>query len=201
VTHSEQPDQGSPSHPDPRPKAQVRGHKQALRATIRSARDRRPDAERSAFATRLAQWEPPEGTKRVSCFIGVGSEPDTGPLIERLRERGVEVLLPITLDDFSLDWALYTGPGDLADGRFGLREPTGPRLGAAGISSADVVVIPALAIDADGRRLGQGAGCYDRALPHVPADTLVLAVVFDDERLSEPLPEEAHDRRVDGVLP
>jgi 5-formyltetrahydrofolate cyclo-ligase len=149
----------------------------------------------------LAQWEPPEGTKRVSCFIGVGSEPDTGPLIERLTEQGIEVLLPITLDDFSLDWALYTGPGDLADGRFGLREPTGPRLGAAGISSADVVVIPALAIDADGRRLGQGAGCYDRALPHVPADTTVLAVVFDDERLSEALPEEAHDRRVDGVLP
>ena len=77
------------------------------------------------------------------------------------------MLLPITLDDFSLDWALYSGRDDLADARFGLLEPTGPRLGPDAIGTADIVVIPALAIDADGRRLGQGAGCYDRALPHV----------------------------------
>lgn len=175
--------------------------KQALRAAIRAARDARPAAERESFANRLAQWQPPPGTRRVSCFIGVGSEPDTGPLIQRLTERGIEVLLPITLDDFSLDWALYSGDDHLVDARFGLREPDGPRLGAAAIATADVVVIPALAIDADGRRLGQGAGCYDRALPHVPEKTPVLAVVFDDERLSQSLPEEPHDRRVDDVIP
>jgi 5-formyltetrahydrofolate cyclo-ligase len=172
-----------------------------MRASIRSARERRPASEQAAFATRLAQWQPPEGTRRVSCFIGVGSEPDTGPLIDKLTTEGIEVLLPITLDDFSLDWALYTGAGDLADARFGLREPTGARLGAAAIGTCDIVIIPALAIDADGRRLGQGAGCYDRALPHVGEETLVLGVVFDDERLTEPLPEEPHDRGVDGLIP
>ena len=72
---------------------------------------------------------------------------------------------------------------------------------AAAIGTADVVLIPALAIDAEGRRLGQGAGCYDRALPHVPDEVAVLGVVYDDERLPEPLPEEPHDRRVDGVIP
>ena len=201
MTHLEQPDRGSVETPsDPTPEQQ-KAHKKALRTTIRSGRDRRPEAERVEFATRLAQWEPPEGTKRVSCFIGVGSEPDTGPLIERLRESGIEVLLPITLQDFSLDWALYTGHKELIDAIFGLREPSGPRLGADAIGTADVVIIPALAIDGEGRRLGQGAGCYDRALPHVAASTPVLAVVYDDERLTESLPEEPHDRRVDGVLP
>jgi 5-formyltetrahydrofolate cyclo-ligase len=136
----------------------------------------------------------------VSCFVGVGDEPDTGPLIAALRDQGIEVLLPITLADFSLDWAVYTGDGDLVDARYGLREPTGHRLGIAALADVDVVLVPALAIDADGRRLGQGAGCYDRALAHVPEQTPVLAVVFDDERLSEQLPEEPHDRRVDGVL-
>ena len=201
MTHLEQPDRGSGTtgsgqQPDPQ-----KAHKKALRATIRNARDRRPEAQRVAFATRLAQWTPPAGTTRVSCFVGVGSEPDTGPLIASLTEQGIEVLLPITLDDFSLDWALYSGADDLVDARFSLREPTGPRLGQTAISTADLVVIPALAIDSDGRRLGQGAGCYDRALPHVSSETPVLAVVYDDERLDEDLPEEPHDRRVNGVLP
>lgn len=150
---------------------------------------------------RLAAWEPPIGTRRVSCFIGVGSEPDTGPLIERLTARGVEVILPVTLDDFSLDWAVYEGEDHLVDARFGLREPDGPRLGREALGSVDVAVIPALAIDQDGRRLGQGAGCYDRSLPHVGDRTPILAVVYDDERLPESLPEEPHDRGVDGVLP
>lgn len=183
------------------PRAQAKALKTALRASIRNAREQRSEADRAAFATRLAQWEPPQGTARVSCFIGVGSEPDTGPLLDRLSERGIEVLLPITLDDFSLDWALYSGRQNLVDARFGLLEPTGPRLGPDAIGTADVVLIPALAIDPDGRRLGQGAGCYDRALPHVAETTPVFAVVYDDERVDEPLPEEPHDRGVDGIIP
>lgn len=174
--------------------------KQRYRTGIRAQRSRRPAAERTEFAERLATWAPPEGALRVSCFIGVGDEPDTRLLIAALEERGIVVLLPITLSDFSLDWAVYTGNGDLVDARYGLREPTGPRLGTAALADVDVVLVPALAIDADGRRLGHGAGCYDRALLHVRAQTPVLAVVFDDERLTEQLPEEPHDRRVDGVL-
>lgn len=195
----EQPDRGSQASVDG--PTDQRAEKQAMRAVIRSARDSRPLSDRLAFAERLAEWTPPDGTQRVSCFIGVGSEPDTGPLIQRLGEAGIEVLLPITLDDFSLDWALYTGDESLVDARFGLREPDGPRLGAAAIGTADIVLIPALAVDADGRRLGQGAGCYDRALPHVGDETPVFAIVYDDERLRDPLPEEPHDRRVDGILP
>lgn len=168
---------------------------------MRAARAARPQSERAAFAERLAAWIPPPGVDRITCFVGVGDEPDTGPLLRSLRAREIDVLLPITLADFSLDWARYTGDDDLVDARYGLREPTAPRLGPAGISSAGVVLIPALAVDGDGRRLGQGAGCYDRALTHVAASTPVLAVVFDDERLATALPEEPHDRRVDGVIP
>ena len=199
VTHLEQPGGASPG--DGEATASPRDHKKLLRARVRETREARPVADRQAFAERLAAWEPPAGTGRVSCFIGVGSEPDTGPLIQRLTDRGIEVILPITLDDFSLDWAVYRGPDHLVDGRYDLREPDGPRLGADALATVDVAVIPALAIDDAGRRLGQGAGCYDRALPHVRDHTPVLAVVYDDERLTQSLPEEAHDRGVDGVLP
>lgn len=175
--------------------------KKALRAAVRARRAERSADEQAAFARRLAEWEPPAGTRRVTLFLGVGDEPDTTPLLEALAARGIEVIVPITLDDFSLDWAVYAGPDALADGRFGLREPTGPRLGASAIGTADVVIVPGLSVDADGRRLGQGAGCYDRSLPYVAETTPVLAVVFDDERVAGPLPEEEHDRRVDGVIP
>lgn len=197
MTRSEQPRQTTSTPPDPGAPTD----KKELRAAVRARRSQRSADDQAAFARELARWQPPEGTRRVALFLGVGDEPDTRPLIERLRAGGIEVIVPITLDDFSLDWAVYTGPDELADGRFGLREPTGPRLGAAGIGTADVVLVPGLSVDADGRRLGQGAGCYDRALPHVAASTPVLAVVFPDERIEGPLPEEPHDRRVDGVLP
>ena len=192
----EQPDEAPRSDPT----RTGASDKQRHRAEIRAKRSRRPDAERIAFAERLTTWAPPDGASRVSCFVGVGDEPDTGLLIAALHDRRIEVLLPVTLPDFSLDWAVYTGDADLVDARYGLREPTGHRLGAAALADVDVVLVPALAIDADGRRLGQGAGCYDRALVHVPAETPVLAIVFDDERLSVQLPEERHDRRVSGVL-
>jgi 5-formyltetrahydrofolate cyclo-ligase len=193
----EQPDPTSTPGTSP----DARTDKRLLRATARERRNRRPADEHTAFADRLARWMPPEGTRRVSCYIGVGDEPDTGPLIAALRDRGIEVLLPITLADFSLDWAVYSGDDDLVDASYGLKEPVGPRLGVAALAEVDVVLVPALAVDAEGRRLGQGAGCYDRALQHVPASTPVLAVVFDDDRLTDPLPEEPHDRRVDGVIP
>ena len=196
MTHSEQPNGATPGA-DPSPAAD----KQRLRRQARQARAGLPASARAAFAEELAAWEPPAGTRRVSCYVGVGDEPDTIPLLTALTRQGIEVLLPITLSDFSLDWAVYTGEADLQAAGYGLREPTGPRLGLAALADVDVVLAPALAVDADGRRLGQGAGCYDRALQHVPETTPVLAIVFPDERLSDPLPEEPHDRRVDGVLP
>ncbi len=174
-----------------------------LRATARRRRAMRPEAERAAFAQRLAAVEHPAMSEAtvVTLYRGVGDEPDTRPMINQLHRRGVRVLLPIVMPDWSLDWAEYVGEDALIAAGYGLLEPTGPRLGAAAIAEADVVIVPALAIDGEGRRLGQGAGCYDRALAFVPPGTPVLAVVFDDERLPDPLPEEPHDRRVDDVIP
>jgi 5-formyltetrahydrofolate cyclo-ligase len=136
----------------------------------------------------------------VAAYVGVGDEPDTRELLERLRARGVTVLLPVVLPGLDLDWARYGGPDDLAPGPRGLLEPVGERLGREAIGTVDVVLAPALAVDSAGRRLGQGGGCYDRALARVPDATPVFAVVFAEEVVPGPLPEEPHDRRVDGVV-
>ena len=73
---------------------------------------------------------------------------------------------------------------------------------AFGLVDADVVIAPALAVDSNGVRLGQGGGWYDRALEHVRPGTKVIAVVFPEEvydATDRPLPLEKHDRTVDAV--
>ena len=67
------------------------------------------------------------------------------------------------------------------------------------IAAADAVVVPALAVDRFGIRLGRGGGYYDRALVHARADAVLVTVVFDDERVPE-LPREIHDRPVRAVV-
>jgi 5-formyltetrahydrofolate cyclo-ligase len=177
-------------------------NKAQLRAEIRARRALRSQVEREEFARKLASDQHPAlaSAATVTLFVGVGDEPDTRPLIRALHARGVRVLLPIVMPDWSLDWAAYVGDDALAAAGYGLLEPTGPRLGAAAVADAEVVLVPALAVDPSGRRLGQGAGCYDRALTFVTEGTPILAIVFDDERLTGELPEEPHDRRVSGVL-
>ena len=66
-------------------------------------------------------------------------------------------------------------------------------------ATVDVVVVPALAVAADGTRLGRGGGFYDRALGHARPDAVLVAVVFDEELL-DAVPTGAHDRRVDAVV-
>jgi 5-formyltetrahydrofolate cyclo-ligase len=78
-------------------------------------------------------------------------------------------------------------------------EPGGPRLGVEAISAADVVVVPALAVDAGGRRLGQGGGSYDRALARTRAGAAVVALLHPGELL-ESVPVAGHDRRVDVAV-
>jgi 5-formyltetrahydrofolate cyclo-ligase len=183
----------------------IAARKAALRGQVRARRNARTTAELESAATRLADQvmaRPDIAQARsLGAYVSVGAEPPTGPLLEQLRENGVRVLLPVVLDDLSLDWAEYTGADDLAPAGFGLLEPSGTRLGKDAIATVDAMIVPALSVDADGRRLGQGGGCYDRTLGRIPDSTPVVAVVFADEVLSSgELPEESFDRRVDSVI-
>jgi 5-formyltetrahydrofolate cyclo-ligase len=179
--------------------------KEALRGPLRAARLARSAADRSLAAQQIAEHVlglPEVAAARacagsVAAYVSVAGEPDTADLLDRLRGTGVEVLLPVLLDDLDLDWAAYVGAGELVPSavRPRLLEPAGPRLGVAAVAAASLILVPALAVGADGTRLGQGGGSYDRALSRVPPGVPVAALVFDGELVAS-VPAQAHDRPV-----
>ncbi|MCW2568337.1 MAG: 5-formyltetrahydrofolate cyclo-ligase [Mycobacterium sp.] len=178
--------------------------KRAFRREVLARRRAVPAAERAAADAALLGHllteltEPTEPTvTTVAAYVPVGAEPGGPGLPDALRAAGLIVLLPVLQPDGALDWARYTG--ELTDGPHGLREPTGPRLGQAAVAGADAVVVPAVAVDRRGVRLGRGGGSYDRALARVAPGVSVTALLYDGE-LVDLLPAEPHDRHVGAVV-
>ncbi|WP_067710455.1 5-formyltetrahydrofolate cyclo-ligase [Nocardia yamanashiensis] len=170
------------------------------KAVPREVREREAEALAAAageIAGSLAAASGPDAVW-VCAYVPVGSEPGSVAMLDALRDGGARVLLPVTGEPGPLDWAEYLGPERLRRGRFGLSEPDGePAPG--GLANAAAILIPALAVDRRGVRLGRGAGYYDRSLSACRADARLIAVVRDDE-VVERLPEEAHDHRMGWVL-
>jgi 5-formyltetrahydrofolate cyclo-ligase len=131
----------------------------------------------------------------IAAYYSIGTEPDTHGLIFGLWKRGSYVVLPVLMPDGDLDWASYEGPDSLAPGPRGLLEPVEAPRGPGTVARADIVLVPALAVDARGYRLGRGGGSYDRALARVGGQVPTIALLYDDELLSA-VPAEAHDQRV-----
>ena len=184
---------------DARHSADSKAAKTALRDQVLAARRRRPleaAAEFAASVSRVAPaWEPMRDAATVAAYVSVGSEPGTGLLLDALVAAGKRVLLPVVLPGLDLDWAVYSGRDSLVPAVRGLLEPTGERLGVGAIGQADVVLVPGLAVSLAGERLGQGGGCYDRALPRVVPGTPRAVVLYDAE-VGLAVPTDSHDVRV-----
>jgi 5-formyltetrahydrofolate cyclo-ligase len=177
----------------------LRSRKAALRRQVATTRLEKDQLERDADARSIrdAVLSLPEiqmaGT--VAAYLSVGTEPGTRGLVYALWKRGTYVLLPLLQPDNDLDWASYEGPGSLAPGPRGLLEPTEPGRGVSAVTSADLVIVPALAVDRAGRRLGRGGGSYDRALARIGAAVPTVALLYDGELLDE-IPAGPCDRPV-----
>ena len=203
-----------PQHPA---EAAPADEKRAVRRMLRAARGARDDAERHRVAASLAVRVGgipavaalvDAGGGVVAAYASLGDEPGTAPLRSLLALSGVRVLLPVIRDDGGLDWGWDSDELVPREHRLAIPEPAADAslgTGAAGLlaSGCAVVLVPALAVDRQGFRLGQGGGYYDRMLADVPRHTaggpLLVAVLHDDELL-DAVPHEPHDRPVDAVL-
>jgi 5-formyltetrahydrofolate cyclo-ligase len=188
----------TPSDPVSETKSRWRRQIRAARRAYDPALRARDAALLTAAVLRLAA----EVDGPICAHLPVGVEPWSSEGVETLRVAGHDVLLPVVAErEGPLDWARYTGPDGLAPGPFGLREPVGPRLGPSAVGQVPLVLLPALAADRRGVRLGQGGGFYDRTLP-LAGGGVRLVVVLGDGELVDELPAEPHDRLVvAAVLP
>ena len=181
----------------------VRLRKAELRVQVLARRSALPADQRAAAGTliRDAVLAEPQvqmaGT--IAAYYSIGAEPGTHGLVFALHKRGSYVLLPVLRPDGDLDWASYEGPDSMVPGPRGLLEPGEPPRGVDAVARADAVLVPALAVDGAGRRLGRGGGSYDRALARVGPLVPLIALVYDDE-LVEHVPTEGHDIPVRAVV-
>ncbi|MFG3202660.1 5-formyltetrahydrofolate cyclo-ligase [Streptomyces sp. NPDC048192] len=184
--------------------------KRTLRREFLSVRNRLTDDDVAATSRALAEraLELPElaRARTVAAYVSVGTEPGTPALLDALRARGARVLLPALLPDNDLDWGEYAGPDSLArvrrGGKMALLEPSGARLGPDAVAAADVVLLPGLAVDARGMRLGRGGGSYDRVLARLEragARPRLVVLLYDTEVVAH-VPAEAHDKPVHAVV-
>ena len=174
----------------------IKEEKAALRARLLAARsalsaEQRTGAGRAIRDALLARPEV-QMAGTIAAYYSVGAEPDTRGLVYALWKRGTYVLLPLLRPDGDLDWASYEGPDSLVPGPRGLAEPGEPPRGADAVARADVVLVPALAVDRAGHRIGRGGGSFDRALARVGPLIPVIALLYDDELVGR-VPVEPHD--------
>jgi 5-formyltetrahydrofolate cyclo-ligase len=176
--------------------------KGTLRRRQVAARTAMPDSIRNEGGRLIRDHvlEMPQVTSAgtIAAYYSVGTEPDTHGLIFALWKRGSYVVLPVLLPDGDLDWASYEGPESLAPGPRGVLQPVEPVRGTGTVARADVVLVPALAVDVRGRRLGRGGGSYDRALARVGPQVPTIALLYDSELLPS-VPAEDHDQSVRAV--
>lgn len=172
----------------------IQEHKAALRARMKMVRELVDDRLVRSVELWSRVGELPEfrAAATVMAFVGMGSEPDTDPLVARLRASGQRLLLP-RVENRRL--VVCDADGPMATSAFGVSEPQGP---AVDPSIVEFVVVPGLAFTLAGARLGYGAGFYDRFLPTV-AGVPNAGVCFTEQVVDE-LPVDEHDVLVDRVV-
>ena len=174
--------------------------KQALRRELIAARTARSAGERARAAASNADhlYRVLGGTEVVCGYLPLASEPLDVLVLDRMAAGGTTVLVPVVSANAPLDWCRHPSP--TVRGAFGIAEPAGPRLGVEAIADASVVLVPALAVDRLGHRLGRGGGHYDRSLALIRSPAVeLIAIVFDEEVLAE-VPVDPHDRAVTSVV-
>ncbi len=189
------------SETQPRPNS-ASAQKTALRDQLVTARNRMSLAEIGAASRDLAAvlLDAPELRRAatLAAYVSIGREPGTGALLDALADAGKRVILPVLQPDGDLDWGEHDGDAGLVPARLGLLEPAGPPLGLDAVTTADVVLVPGLAVSSAGMRMGRGGGSYDRALARVPAGTFTCVLLYDGE-VGVDVPAEPHDRRVSAA--
>lgn len=176
--------------------------KARLRSWAKEMRSRLPAETRAAAARRVAEIglgfaEPAAGTK-VSGFLAIGEEINPVPLMRALADAGHPLCLPVLQGKGKpLMFREWTRGQPLVKRMWGIREPAD----SAALVTPDVLIVPLLAFDAEGWRLGYGGGYYDRTLADFRRARKIIAIgIAYDEQKVDAVPHLDYDQRLDWVL-
>ena len=169
--------------------------KAELRAELADSRRAMPtrqrEEQRAAIRTHVRAWCAQAGLASgawIAAYEPLATEPGSIELLAELTRAGLEVIVPMTQPDRDLDWGVWT-----------LTRQARVPLGRDAIGQAQLILVPAFAVDWAGNRLGRGGGSYDRALARVAAGVPVGALLFDGETRAE-LPVDEWDRPVTAAV-
>ena len=174
--------------------------KQELRQFIRAQKRQYTAAQLAALSEEICNrvlasaWWQEAGT--LLLYYPLADEVDVRPLIAEAYKGGKTVLLPVCKGD-ELELRLYGGADSLREGAFGIMEPTGPLFAEGQYPQIQLAIVPGMAFDRAGHRLGRGKGYYDRFLPKLDAARL-QGICFPFQLL-EAVPADAHDVAVKEV--
>ena len=167
--------------------------KKALRALVLRGRTESLAKEtEEAFADSLLDIATKKQLQRIGCYLSFGSEPATGSFVRRAASRGIAIYCPRVEADGEMVMAALGAETSIH--KLGFREPTGEVIHPAELK---LIIVPALAIDFAGMRLGRGAGFFDRYLKNYQGPTVGL--VFDSEFVAA-VPSLTHDQPVSQVV-
>lgn len=175
----------------------MKGEKAALRALLRQRREALSAAEAArcdaAITQNLLAWPVFQQAKTLLTYVSVGGEADTFALMEAALAQGKAVAVPRCLSEHRMVFCRISGAEDLAAGAYGIPEPA-PHCPPAERDPSALCLVPGLAFDRAGNRIGYGGGYYDRFLADFEGVTVGLV---RPDFLLERLPAEQTDRRVD----
>jgi 5-formyltetrahydrofolate cyclo-ligase len=151
-----------------------------------------------AAAAHLAGSPELRAARRVALYAALPGELPSRPLYQTARDAGKALLWPRVGGPAGLEFAPCARWEDLRAERYGVLAPA-PEHPALPLAAGDLVLVPGLAFDGRGRRLGRGGGYYDRALCAAPGGVVAVGVGFDFQRIEE-VPAGPDDAPVAAVL-
>jgi len=166
--------------------------KQSLRTRLRKERELTFTPQSWLHIVRAREIH---GAQIVASYVSYGFEPQTGDINSTLIREGKVLLLPRTLPDKDIEWVKWDGREESLQRNGKVLEPMGEAF--TDLPSIGAVIVPALTIDREGHRMGQGGGSYDRALARLGA--WKVGLVGAAELAGENLPVESHDQKVDAA--
>ncbi len=180
----------------------VRARKRAFRQRMKELRAQVSPEDRSQIEATLQRrlFLSPEWARAdlVGLTISFGTEWDTRGIIARAWEEGKKVASPVTISKTrQLDFRVFSSFDELVAGYAGILEPNHDSCPLVAPQDIDLLIVPGLAFDEEGYRMGFGGGYYDRFLEHFHQDEIALAAEF---QIVPRVPCDSHDAQVKCIL-